>query len=148
MATWDITSDTELQTAVRHETGYEQSDLSDDRLASLIDRAKQRLYLRTDSSDWFSDSGLSLALFGYACIRAKSSIENIPLDSYNLLDEDVSFDTDSAEDSIQLQQWHQDVQEGLSNSVAAEQTTRLPNNSADYIGESYIADNDPYDRRY
>lgn len=140
MASWDITTDTELETAVRHETGYEVSDLSDDRLGSIIDRAKHRLNLRTGASDWFSDSGLGLALFGYACIRAKASIENIPLDSYNLLDEDVSFDTDDPDDSIQLQQWHQDVQEGLSNSGAASQTSRLPSNSADYIGESYIED--------
>lgn len=138
MNTWDITSDSDLQTAVRHETGYEESDLDADRLSSILDRAKHRLYLRADSSGWYNDSGLGLALFGYSCIRAKASVENIPLDSYNLLDEDVSFDTDDPDDSIQLQQWHQDVQEGLSNSGAASQTSRLPNNSTDYIGETYL----------
>lgn len=138
MADYDITNDTELETAVRHETGYETSDLSDSRLDSILDRAKQNVALRTGSSDWYTDSGLGFALFGYACIRAKSSVENIPLDSYNLLDEDVSFDTDDPDDSIQLQQWHSDVQTGLANSSVADGTSRLPSNSADYIGESYI----------
>jgi len=137
---FDITNDTELRDAVRADTGYDESDLLQNRLESIINRAKQTLYLRTDNSDWFSDSGLGLALFGYSCIRAKASVENIPLDSYNVLDEDVSFDTDSPEDSIQLNQWHQDVQIGLSNSSVSNSTSRLPSNSADYIGESYIPD--------
>lgn len=140
MAEWDIEDDAELKTAVRHETGYtDQEDLGDGRLSSIIDRSKQRVSLRTGATDWFTDSGLGFALFAYACIRAKSSIENIPLESYNLLDEEVTFDTDDPEDSIQLQQWHDDVQAGLSNSSAVgDEHTRLPSNSADYIGESYI----------
>lgn len=138
MESWDIASDTELEDAVRHETGYDVSDMSADRLTSIVERAKQHLYLKTDASDWYSDSGMSLALFGYACMRAKSSVENIPLDSYNLGDEDVSFDTDDPDDSIQMKQWANDISTGMSASDAASQTTRSPSNSADYIGDSYI----------
>jgi len=137
MADYDISSDADLEAAVRAATGYDESDLPTDAFTEIANRAKQLLVLRTESEDWYSDSGLGLALFAYTCIRAKSSIENIPLDSYNLLDEDVSFDTDSPEDSIQLNQWHQDIQIGLSNSTASEETSRLPSNSADYIGETY-----------
>lgn len=135
---WDITTDGELETAVRHETGYEVSDMDDLRLSSAIDRAKQRLYLETGSQDWYSDSGLGLALFGYACMRAKSSIENIPLDSYSLGDEDVSFDVDDPEDSLQLQQWAEDVRTGLTSSDATSSTSRGAQNTADYVGSTHI----------
>lgn len=145
MADWDITDDDELESAVRAETGYDESDLSNDRLFSILDRAKHLLNLKTGESDWYTDSGLGFALFGYACIRAKSSVENIPLDSYDLLDESVSFNTDDPNDSVQLQQWHQDVKVGLQASSATDTTTRKPTNTADYIGESYIVD-DSYDR--
>lgn len=144
MNSFDITTDSELKTAVRADTQYDDSEdeLSDTDLETLINRAKQRLYLQTDSTEWYSDSGLGLALFGYACMRVKSAMENIPLDSYSLGDEDVSFDTDDVDDSLQMQMWAEDVSTGLDASTVDATNARLPQNSADYIGEDYIHDDE------
>ena len=150
MQSFDITSDAELKTAVRADTQYDDSDdeLSDTDLDTLINRAKQRLYLKTDSTEWYSDSGLGMALFGYSCMRVKSAMENIPLDSYSLGDEDVSFDTDDPDNSLQLETWADDVRVGLETSSIDAKNARLPQNSADYIGDDYIHDGDDFDKRH
>lgn len=140
MASWDLTSDSELRTAVRAQTQYEDSskELPQSELDTLVERAKHRLYLETNDSSWYSDSGLGLALLGYTCMRAKSAMENIPLDSYSLGDEDVSFDADDEMDSIQMQMWAEDVRAGLDASAVDATNARQPTDTADYIGDSHV----------
>lgn len=133
-----ITSDAELITRVRAATGYEESDLPTTDIDSIISTAKLRLSSETDASDWYTDSGLGLALFAYTCMRVKAAVENIPLQSYSLGDESVSFTTGDETNSIQLNQWAEDVRVGLESSDAVTESARLASNSADYIGSTSI----------
>lgn len=148
--TISIDDDSELKSRVRAATGYEDSpnELPDSDLDHIIDTAKLRLSLEANSQKWFVNDGLGLALFGYTCMRAKSSIENIPLQSYTLGDETVSVDTDDPEDSQQIQQWAEDVATGLAAFESTQGTARTPTNTAQYVGESSIKDFDEDQQRY
>jgi hypothetical protein len=138
MSVKEITSNSELITRVRAATGYDESDLSTTDMESIVSTTKLRLSTETDATDWYADSGLGLALYAYTCMRVKAAVENIPLQSYSLGDESVAFDTSDESDSMQMQQWVEDVNVGLQSSDAVDQTTRLPSNSADYIGSSSV----------
>lgn len=134
------TTDSELETAVRAETSYEDNadELPSSQLTNIIERAKARVELETGSNSWYSDDGLGFALVAYTCMRAKSAVENIPLRSYSLGDTDVTFSQADPDDSIQLQQWAEDVKVGLdASSVDSSQGATMTNTSS-YIGESYI----------
>jgi hypothetical protein len=134
------TSDSELQTAVRDETSYDntEDELPQTQLDTIIERAKGRMELETGSSAWYSDDGLGYALVAYTCMRAKAAVENVPLSSYSLGDEQVSFDTSDATDSQQMEQWAEDVRVGLDASDKDEQTGPRLADSAGYVGENYI----------
>lgn len=140
------TTDDELISIVRGETGYEDNsdELPATRMDVVIERSKGRLQMETDVSDgeWYTDDGLGFALGGYACMRAKAAVENISLSSYSIGDEDVTFDTDDPEDSHQLQQWADDVAAGLDKSDADTDTGKMPRNTSGYIGETYTNDPD------
>ena len=138
MSVQEITDDSDLISRVRAATGYDESDLSETDMQSIISTTKLRLSTETEASDWYADSGLGLALYAYACMRVKSAVENIPLQSYSLGDESVSFNTSNESDSLQMQQWAEDVNIGMESSDAVDQTTRLPSNSSDYIGSSSV----------
>lgn len=134
----EITTDGELITRVRAATGYDESDLSQSDIESLLATAKLRLSSETGASDWYSDSGLGLSLFAYTCMRVKAAVENIPLQSYSLGDETVSFKTSNETDSLQMSQWAEDVRVGIESSDAVTESARLPSNTADYIGSTSI----------
>jgi hypothetical protein len=140
MPPWEPAKDDDVLAAVRAETSYENTsdELPDTQLSEILERAKHRVALETGSTSWYSDSGLGLVLIAYTCMRAKSAVENIPLSSYSIGDEAISFNTDDPEDSQQLQQWADDVRVGLdASSLDTKQGVGMKN-TADYIGEDYV----------
>jgi hypothetical protein len=144
MASYDITSDTELKAAVRAETSYEDTadELPDSQLTDLIDRAKHKTALETGSEKWYSDSGLGFALVAYTCMRAKSAVENAPIVQYNLGDESVQLRNADPDTSQQVQMWASDVQTGLDASAVDQNTGPQMTNTSSYIGEDYVYDDD------
>jgi len=141
-----ITSDSELKERVYAATSYDDSpdELPDSQLSTILDTAKLRLYQEAGSDNWYSSDGLGLALFAYTAMRAKASVENIPLDSYDLGDEVVEFNTDDPDNSVQLNQWADDVAAGLAAFEEGSDDARVPTNTAGYIGKTYV--NDGYTR--
>lgn len=138
-------TDSELKNAVRGETSYEDTtdELPSSQLDVVVERSKGRMELETGSNNWYSDDGLGFALVAYTSMRAKAAVENIPLSSYNIGDEQVSFEHASPEDSHQLQQWAEDVNVGLNASNADSAQGPQLADSAGYIGGSY-AHEDPH----
>lgn len=137
---FDITSDSELKSAVRAETSYEDTsdELPDSQLTDLIDRAKHRVFLETNSDAWYSDSGLGFVLVAYTCMRAKAAVENAAIQQYSLGDESVTLRNADPDTSQQINQWAMDVQIGLDASdLDSEQSPQMTNTSS-YIGETAI----------
>lgn len=134
------TSDTEVKTIVRGETSYEDTadELPSTQLDTILERAKGKIQLRTGATNWYSDNGLGYALAAYTCMRAKAAVENVPLSDYSLGDEELSFDPDDPESSQQLNQWAQDVKDGINASSATLSNSPNPTNSSEYIGTDYV----------
>lgn len=141
------TTDSELEQIVRGETGYEdaEGELPTSDMEVVIEQSKGRMELETGSDAYYSDDGLGFALAAYTKMRAKAAVENVPLSSYNIGDEQVSFDTDDPEDSHQLQQWAEDVRVGLDASDLDESQGPGMQNTSGYIGESYVHGEHGYD---
>lgn len=137
----------ETKTIVRAETSYEDlpDELPSDQLDTLVERAKAKLEMTTGSGAWYSDDGLGFALAAYASMRAKAAVENISLSSYSIGDESASFDADDPETSQQLQQWAEDVSDGLDASSLDESVGPTPTNTSSYIGTSYRHTRDRFD---
>lgn len=139
--------DEELKTIVRGETGYDDDpdELPTDDMDVVVAQSKGRMELETGSDQYYSDDGLGFALAAYTKMRAKAAVENIPLSSYQIGDEQVSFDTDDPEDSQQLEQWAEDVLVGLNASPLDSEQGPTIQNSTGYIGESYVEGKHGYD---
>lgn len=144
------TTDDELKTIVRGETSYDDTpdELPGTQLDTLVERAKGRVELSTGSTAWYSDKGLGYALAAYACMRAMAAVENVPLASYSLGDEQVSFSDTDPETSHQLQQWATDVNVGLNASSLDTAQGLQIEDSAGYIGDDYVHEDDGYDTRH
>jgi len=112
--TFDITTDTELQSALRTETAYDTDILPPDDTEGLISSAKRELALKADITNFYDDRGTAVALLGLLCAKAKGRVENQPVQVKNLGTEDVTFRTTDGS-SLQLQQYEDMVQLGLSN---------------------------------
>jgi len=119
MQSYDITSDSDLQSAVRTETGYDTGKLSDDDLQSLIDSAKRVLALKAGVTTFYDDRGLAVALLGVTCAKSKGAVENSPVRVKNLAGQDVTF-RDSDGGSLQLGQYEDMTQLGLAESEKTE----------------------------
>lgn len=134
-------TDSELKTIVRDETSYEDTsdELPDSQLDTIVEQSKAKLQLSTGVSDgvWYSDDGIGFALASYTKMRAKSAVENIGLSNYSLGAEDVGFHHADPEDSLQLQQWAEDVNDGLDASDLDSSGNLQPENSAGFVGENY-----------
>lgn len=57
---WDITDDTELESAVRTETQYDTGKLSTDDLSGLVESAKRVLAVKAGVTSFYDDRGLSV----------------------------------------------------------------------------------------
>lgn len=136
---WEPRSNVEVKDAVRAETQYEDSEreLPEQDLNSILERAKHRVSLETDSTNWYSDSGIGMVLIAYTCMRAKAAVENAFVQSYSLGDQQVTVRNADPETSQQIQQWAEDVRVGLNASSLDAEQGPTPTNTADYIGETY-----------
>jgi len=119
MESYDITSDSDLQSAVRTETGYDTGKLSSDDLSDLIDSAKRVLALKAGVTNFYDDRGLSVALLGVTAAKTKGAVENSPVRVKDLAGQDVTF-RDSDGDSLQLGQYEDMTQLGLAESEKTE----------------------------
>ncbi len=132
---YDITSDSELQTAVRTETGYDTGKLSDGDLTSLIDSAKRVLALKADVTDFYDDRGLSVALLGVTAAKAKGTVENSPVRVKNLAGQDVTF-RDSDGGSLQLGQYEDMTELGLAESEKTDRGVQGLELTGTYLSDS------------
>jgi len=146
MASYDITSDSELKTRVRQETGYDDLgfELPESDLDGIVQSAKQKVYLETNSEAWYSDTGLGFALLAYTKMRAKAQVENANIDGYELGDQEVNVRQADPETSQQIQMWADDAATGISNSKVDTSDSRAMQNTSGYIGGQYIADGHDY----
>jgi hypothetical protein len=109
---WDITSDAELQAAVRHETQYDTGKISTEDLEGVVRSAKRVLSLKADVTSFYDDRGIAVALMGITCAKAKGSVENSPVQVKNLGTEDVTFRASDGT-SLQLGQYEEMTRLGL-----------------------------------
>lgn len=137
-------NDSELRQRVRDLTSYEDTadELPQTQLEGIVDSAKSRLELETGTDQWYSDDGITFALVAYTCMRSKAAVENVPLASYSIGDEQVSFDGDEPEDSAQYQQWAEDVRIGLDASDADSNQGLSMRNTSSYIGDDHLPHRD------
>jgi len=119
---FDITSDTELSSAVRTETGYDSDKVDSGDMDGLIDSAKRELALMADSTNFYADRGITHALVGLTCVKAKAHVENQPVTTKNLGPDDVTFRTTDGS-SLQVQQYEESIRRGLANSGETEEGT-------------------------
>jgi hypothetical protein len=133
------TDDGELRDAVRADTSYDDTDdeLPQSQLDAIVERSKGRMELATGSDAWYMDDGLGFALVAYTCMRAKAAVENISLSSYSLGAEDVEFHHADPDESMQLQQWAEDVRIGLDASDRDDSGNLQMADGAGYVGENY-----------
>jgi len=109
---WDITSDAELQAAVRHETQYDTGKISTEGLEGVVRSAKRVLSLKADVTSFYDDRGIAVALMGITCAKTKGSVENSPVQVKNLGTEDVTFRASDGT-SLQLGQYEEMTRLGL-----------------------------------
>lgn len=112
---FDITDEGDLKGAVRDETQYGTDLIDEPTLDGLVDSGKRELALRTDVTAFFDDRGIAVALLGIVCAKAKGAVENSPVVTKSIGAEDVTFRTSDGS-SLQLTQYEQMTQHGLSNS--------------------------------
>lgn len=137
--TYHITDDSTLKTRVRSATGYadNEDELLESDLDNLLNDAKLRVFLETQSEAWYTDKGLGMVLLAYTNMRAKAAVENFAIDGYTLGNETVKTRNATPEQSQQIQQWADDVLAGL-NASSLDSTTKLTvGNTSGYIGEHY-----------
>jgi len=138
-ADFDITADTDLRDAVRTETQYTETQLSTEDLDGLIDSGKRVLALRADVSDFYGDRGIAVALLGIVCAKAKGATENQPVRVDNVGPNDVTFRTSDGS-SLQLGQYEEMTQLGLSNAESVEDAIQGVEFTNTHFNESYRTD--------
>lgn len=120
MASYDITSDSELETAARDQTSYDTSELPGDhqsgQMQGLIESAKRVLHLKTGSDQWYSDRGYGHALTVLTQMKMKEAVENVNISSYGIGDEQVSFSETDPDTSQQIRSWSEELNMALSES--------------------------------
>lgn len=116
---WDVTDDSALRDAVRTETQYDTGKLPVDDLKGLVDSAKRNLALRADVSSFYDDRGITVALLGITCAKAKGAVENSPVVTKDLGGQNVTFRASDGT-SLQLTQYEEMAQRGLANSSVTE----------------------------
>jgi hypothetical protein len=132
---WDITTDSELKSAVRTETQYDTGKLSDSDLDGLVDSAKRVLAIKADVTSFYDDRGLAVALLGVTCAKAKGAVENSPVVTKNLAGGDVTFRTSDGS-SLQLAQYEAMTQDGLSESESTDAGPQPVRFTNDYFSDS------------
>lgn len=120
---FDITNDGGLVDAVYSETQYNEGHISEADVRDLLNGAKRLLALRASVTDFYGDRGLAVALEGMTCAKVKGAVENSPVRVSNVGPDDVTFRTSDGE-SLQLAQYEDMVQRGLSNAESTDAGTQ------------------------
>lgn len=129
---FDITDETELREAIRGETQYDENNISTEDLNTVVDSAKRVLALRADTTDFFADRGITTALLGIACAKAKGAVENSPVRVDNIGSNDVTFRTSDGS-SLQLGQYESMTRLGLSNTSVTDEGTQTIEFTRDFL---------------
>jgi hypothetical protein len=119
---WVITDDSGLRDAVRDETAYDTGKIDTETLKGLLDSAKRILALQADVTSFYDDRGITMALLGVTCIKAKSHVENQPVRVKNLAGEDVTFRTTDGS-SLQVEEYEEMTRLGLAESDKTDKGT-------------------------
>lgn len=120
---WDITDDSELETAIRGETQYDEGKLSQSDLETVISSAKRVLALKAGVTSFYDDRGMAVALLGISCAKAKGSVENSPVQVKNVSGQDVTFRTSDGS-SLQVSHYEEMTQLGLAESEKTDEGVR------------------------
>lgn len=137
-----ITSDTDLESAVRDKTSYNASpdelpgDDTSGQMSGIIEDAKRVLYMKTGSDEWYNDVGYGQALVALTAMKAKEAVENVNIASYGIGDEQIRFSNADPDDSQQIRSWADEVNEGIDKSdIDFEKGGNASlSNTASYIG--------------
>lgn len=140
---WDIQDDSDLQAAVRDETDYDERTLptSSDGgadLEGIIESAKRTLALQAGVTDFYDDRGIAVALLGISCGKAKAAAENSPLQVKDVSGQNVTFRTSDG-DSLQVAQYEEMTQLGLSESTKTDDAIQNITFTNDYFSDSSSA---------
>lgn len=129
-------NDTDLKELVRSLSGYDDNPdaLPKSDLDSVVRTSKLRLKNKYNSMAWYSDSGYGEALLGLTLIRSKARVENYSLSEWEIGNQSVSVDADDPEDSQQLQDWNDMVNNGVENADVDEQSNTGFRNTGSMIG--------------
>lgn len=137
-----VTSDQELEVAVRDKTSYDSNadelpgDYQSGQFHGILNDAKRYLYMVTGTDQWYSDIGYGQALIALTSMKAKEAVENVNIEAYGIGDETLSFSNADPETSQQLQAWEAEMWDGIDESDLPEVTEEGPSfsNTASYVG--------------
>jgi hypothetical protein len=132
---FDITDDRRLRQATRVETGYADSRLEQHTLDGLIDSAKRVLALKAGVTDFYADRGISTALLGITCAKAKGHVENSPVKVTNVAGQDVTFRTTDGS-SLQIAEYEEMTQLGLSETALTDDAVHNIRFTNDYLSDN------------
>ena len=140
---WDIQDDSDLQTAARDETDYDEGTLPTDSdsgadLQGIIESAKRTLALKAGVTDFYDDRGIAVALLGITCAKAKAAVENSPLQVRDVSGQNVTFRTSDG-DSLQVAQYEEMTRLGLSESTKTDDAIQNITFTNDYFSDSSSA---------
>lgn len=134
MSEHQLQNDSDLKDVVRALTLYEdsQDELPDAKLDAQIRGAKIKLSTKVDSTNWYSDSGLSTALLGTTLIYAKCAVENYSITRWDIGGQYIDVSGANDTDQPQFNEWAAMVADGLADSDAYE--NNVPSFTKTYIG--------------
>lgn len=131
---WDITDDTSLKDAVRHETQYDEGKLSQDDMTGLVESAKRVLALKAGITSFYEERAVAVALLGITCAKAKGAVQNSPVRVKDIGGQNVTFRTDG-EESLQLTQYEEMTQLGLREASSTDAGPRTIEFTRDFLHE-------------
>lgn len=137
-----ITSDEDLESAVRDKTSYNDStdelpgSNTSGQMSGIIEDAKRVLYMKTKSDEWYDDIAYGQALVALTAMKAKEAVENINIQSYGIGDEQLVFTSTDPDTSQQIRSWSGEVSSGIDNAEVDLGGAEKPSfsNTASYIG--------------
>lgn len=138
---FQITSDEDLENAVRDKTSYNATadelpgGHTSGQMHGIINDAKRVLYMETKSDGWYDDLAYGQALVALTAMKAKEAVENISIKSYGIGDEQIVFSNANPDSSQQITSWSNEVNKGLTEStIEIEDSSASLSNTASYIG--------------
>lgn len=125
-----VDDDSDIKKYVRGVTFYDdtRNELPEAKLETQIELAKNRLSVKygIGSTDYFNDDNLAQALIYGTAIYCKGAVENYSVGSWDFGDERIESHDIPPEESIQLNQWANAVDDALDNSDSVQNNTGGP----------------------